>query len=104
MAISQIFKRSIEVYEHSEKPRVIEFSDNQGNNLPPIRLLYKNLHYASVRSDGAGDLFNFEGLELEEIRFPSTSEIMQSEEYKKRIESIKDLSLLDLQMRRAIEK
>ena len=64
------------------------------------------MHYASVRSDGAGDLFNFEGLELEDIeqQFPSTSEIMQSEEYKKRIESIKDLSLLDPQMRQAIEE
>ena len=29
---------------------------------------------------------------------------MQSEEYKKRIESIKDLSLLDPQMRQAIEE
>ena len=106
MALSQIFKRSIEVYEHSEEPRIIDPSNNQGNHLPPIRLFYRNNHYASVGSDGAGDLFNFEGLELGEIdqQCPSPSEIMQSKEYQKRIQSIKNLNSLDTQTRKALEQ
>ena len=61
-ALSQIYKRSFEVYENSEEPRIIEFSNNQGNNSPPIRLFYGNNQYASIRIDGTVDLINFERL------------------------------------------
>ena len=105
-ALSQIYKRSFEVYENSEEPRIIEFSNNQGNNSPPIRLFYRNKHYGSIRSDGAGDLFNFEGLEPGEIeqQLMSPSEIRKSKEYQKRIQSEKEnLSKLDPDMRKATE-
>ena len=106
IAMSQIFKRSIEVYEHSEEPKIFDYTNNQGYNGPPIRLFFRNRHYASVRSDRAGDLFNFEGLELEEIdqQYPSTSEVMQSKEYKKRIQSVKDFESLNPKIRQAIEQ
>ena len=50
--------------------------------------------------------FIFEGLELGEIdqQYPSPSEIMQSKEYQKRIQSIKNLNSLDTQTRKAIEQ
>ena len=54
IALSQSYKRSIELYEHSEKPRLFQCSNNQGNNGPPMRLFYRNNHYASIRSDGVG--------------------------------------------------
>ena len=67
IALSHIFKRSVEVYEKSEEPKIFEFPNNQGNNIPPIRLLYRNNHYASIRSDGVGDMFDFEGLKPGEL-------------------------------------
>ena len=58
VALSSLFKRRFEIYENSVKPRVIDFSKNQGNNIPPIRLFYRNNHYATIRSDGVGDLID----------------------------------------------
>ena len=106
VALTHLYKRSIEVYAHSEEPTMVEFSNNQGNNGPPIRLIYRNNHYASIRSDGAGDLFNFEGLEPGEIeqQLVSPTEIKKSQEYQKRIQSEeKNLSKLNPDMRQATE-
>ena len=107
IALSKIFNREIEVYEHSEEPKKFNLSNNQTNNVPPIRLFFRNKHYSSIRSDGVGDLFDFEGLEPAEIeqQYPSTSEIRKSKEYQKRIQSQKEnLSKLDPNVRQAIEE
>ena len=108
-ALAQSYKRSIEVYEQSEKPRIIEFSNNQGNNGPPMRLFYRNNHYASIRSDGVGQLFNFDGLEPGEIKqqminLNDLSIIKKSSEFQKRILSQKNLADFDSDTRQAIEK
>ena len=85
---------------------MLEFSNDQGNNGPPIRLFYRNNHYGSIRSDGTGDLFNFEGLEPGEIEqhLVSPTEIRKSEEYQKRIKSFKNLSHLHPDVRQGIEQ
>ena len=88
---------------------MVESSNNEGNNGPPIRLFYRNNHYASIRSDGAGDLFNFEELkpgELEEqiVKLNDPSIIKKSKEYKKRIQAEKNLDELDSRTRQAIEE
>ena len=110
IALSQIYKRSIEVYEHSEKPRMFQFPNNQGNNGPSIRLFYRNNHYASIKSDGVADLmFDFGRLEAGEleqqvVNLNDLSIIKKSKKYQKRIESVHDLSLLDPDTRQAIEE
>ena len=108
VAISHIYKRAIEVYEESEKPKMFELPNDQGNNGPPIRLFYRNNHYASIRSDGVGDLFNFQDLEpgeLEQqmVKLNDPSIITKSKDFHKRIESVKNFSKLDSDMRQAIE-
>ena len=67
VAVSYLFKRPFEIYEISLEPRKVDFLNNQGNNLPPIRLFYRNNHYATIRSDGVGDMFDFEGLKPGEL-------------------------------------
>ena len=110
IALSQIYKRSIEVYEHSEKPRMFQFPNNQGNNGPSIRLFYRNNHYASIKSDGVADLmFDFGRLEAGEleqqvVNLNDLSITKKSKKYQKRIESVHDLSLLDPDTRQAIEE
>ena len=109
VALTHIYKRSIEVYANSEEPTMVESSNNEGNNGPPIRLFYRNNHYASIRSDGAGDLFNFEELkpgELEEqiVKLNDPSIIKKSKEYQKRIQAEKNLDELDSRTRQAIEE
>ena len=72
-----------------------------------ILLFYRNNHYASIRSDGVGDLFDFEGLKPREIEqhLVTTTEIRNSKEYQKRIQSEKEnLCQLDPNLRQAIEE
>ena len=107
IALSHIYKRSIEVYQDSEEPRILELSNDNGSNGPPIRLFYRKKHYGSIRSDGVGDLFDFQGLKPGEIEqhLVTTTEIRKSKEYQKRIQSEKeDLSLLDPNTRQAFEE
>ena len=108
IALSHIFKRSVEVYENSEDPRMFEFANNQGNNIPPIRLFYRNNHYASIRSDEVGDLFDFEGLEPGELEqqmlnLNDPSIVRKSKEFQERIKSLKTFSNLDSDTKRAME-
>ena len=108
IALSHIFKRSVEVYENSEDPRMFEFPNNQGNNIPPIRLFYRNNHYASIRSDEVGDLFDFEGLKPGELKqqmvnLNDPSIIRKSKEFQKRIKSLKNISNHDSDTRQAME-
>ena len=109
IALSHIFKRSVEVYENSEDPRMFEFPNNQGNNIPPIRLFYRNNHYASIRSDEVGDLFDFEGLnpgELEKqlVNLNDLNIIRKSKQFQKRIKSEQNLCNLDPDEREATEQ
>ena len=71
-----------------------------GSDGPPIRLFYRNNHYSSIMLDGVGDLFDFEGLKPGEIEqhLVTSTEIRKSKEYQKRIQSYKNLSLLDPNM------
>ena len=87
---------------------MFELPNEQGNNGPPIRLFYRNNHYGSIRSDGLGDLFNFEGLEpgeLEQqmVNLNDPSIVRKSKEFQKRIKSLKNFSNLDSDMKRAKE-
>ena len=87
---------------------MFELPNDQGNNGPPIRLFYRNNHYASIRSDGVGDLFNFQDLEpgeLEQqmVKLNDPSIITKSKDFHKRIESVKNFSKLDSDTRQAIE-
>ena len=66
-ALSNMFNRPFEIYENSVKPKVVDFSKNQGNNIPPIRVCFRNKHYTTIRSDDVGDLFDFEGLKPGEL-------------------------------------
>ena len=77
------------------------------NNGPPIRLFYRSNHYGSIRSDGVGDLFDFEGLKPGEIEqhFVTPTEIRKSKEYQERIQSEKEnLCKLDPNLRQGIEE
>ena len=85
----------------------MELSNDPGNNRPPIRPIYRYNHYGSIRSDGTGDFFNFEGLEPGEIQqqLVSPRKIRKSLEYQKRIQSEKEnLSNLNPRVRKAIEQ
>ena len=67
-ALSGVFNCVIEVYQDYGEPRVLRFSEVNVNTERIIRLLYKNVHYSIIRSDGFGhQLFNFEGLEEGEL-------------------------------------
>ena len=108
IALSHIYNRAIELYEYSEEPKMFELPNEQGNNGPPIRLFYRNNHYASIRSDGVGDLFNFEGLEpgeLEQqmVNLNDPSIVRKTKDFKKRIKSVENFSQLDSNTRQAIE-
>ena len=108
IALSHIYKRAIEVYEKSEEPKMFELPNDQGNNGPPIRVFYRNYHHASIRSDGVGDLFNFQDLEpgeLEQqmVKLKDLTIIRKSKDFHKRIKSVKNFSQLDLDTRKAIE-
>ena len=74
-----------------------------------ILLFYRNNHYASIRSDGVGDLFDFEVLkpwELEQqiVNLNDPSIIRKSKQFQKRIESEENLSDLESDIREAIEQ
>ena len=63
-ALSQIFECSIEIYQDSEFPTVIEPAQFHNNANNTIRLYFANRHYSSVRPDGqGGQLFNFQVLQ-----------------------------------------
>ena len=69
-ALSGVFKCVIEVYENSDNPKVLRFSEVDINTKRIIRLFYKNSHYSIIRSDGVGNqLFNFEALEEGELEW-----------------------------------
>ena len=110
VALSNLFQRPFEIYEKSVEPRVVDFSNNQENNIPPIRLLYRNNHYATIRSDEVGDLFDFEGLkpgELEQhmVNLKDYDRIRKSKEFQKRIKSeMKNLCNLNPKERKATEE
>ena len=109
IALSHIYKRPIEDYENSEEPKMFELPNDQGNNGSPIRLFYRNNHYASIRSDGVGYLFNFEDMEPEELEqqmenLNDSSIIRKSKYFQKRIKSVKNLSKLDSDTRQAFEQ
>ena len=86
---------------------MVDFSNNQENNTPPIRLFYRNNHYSTIRSDGVGDLFDFEGLkpgELEQqiVNLNDLDIIRKSKQFQKRIQSVKkNLCKLDPNERKA---
>ena len=109
-ALSNLFKRPFEIYENSLEPKKVDFSNNQGNNLPPIRLFYRNNHYAAIRSDDDGDMFDFEGLkpgELEQqmVNLNDLARIRKSKEFQKRIQSEKkNLCNLDPDVRKVTEE
>ena len=108
IAISHVYKRTIELYQNSEEPTMFELPNDLVNNGPPIRLFFKNNHYGSVRSDGIGELFNFEGLEPGELEqqmdnLKDSSIIRKSKHFQKRIKSVKFFSNLDSDTRQAIE-
>ena len=67
IALSNMFNRPFQIYEDSVEPRVVDFSENQGNNIPPIRVCFRNKHYTTIRNDEVGDLFDFEGLKPGEL-------------------------------------
>ena len=110
VALSNLFKRPFEIYENSLEPKKVDFSNDQGNNLPPIRLLYRNNHYAAIRSDDKGDMFDFEGLEpgeLEQqmVNLNDLATIRKSKEFQKRIQSEKkNLCNLDPDVRKVTEE
>ena len=104
-----MFNRPFEIYEDSVEPRVVDFSKNQGNNIPPIRVCFRNKHYTSIRSDDVGDLFDFKGLKPGELEQEMVNQdlatIGKSKEFQKRIESEKkNLCKLDPNERKAIEE
>ena len=108
-ALSYMFNRPFEIYEDSVEPRLVDFSKNQGNNIPPIRVCFRNKHYTTIRSDDVGDLFDFEGLKLGELEQEMVNQdlatIGKSKEFQKRIESEKkNLCKLDPDERKATEE
>ena len=66
MEISELYNWRLEVYEKSENPRVVNAWDFQGSNNPPVRLFYRNSHYARVISSG-GQNNNFQAIEPGEM-------------------------------------
>ena len=85
---------------------MVDFSKNQGNNIPPIRVCFRNKHYTTIRNDEVGDLFDFEGLkpgELEqEMVNQDSARVRKSKEFQKRIQSEKkDLCKLSPDERKA---
>ena len=107
--MSRMYNRVIELYQDSEKPRILELPNDHANIGPPIRLFYRHRHYGSIRSDGVGYLFNFEDMEPGELQqqmvnLNDPSIIMKSKYFKKRIKSVKNFSHLHLHSREAIEQ
>merc|ERR1711973_999517 len=108
-ALSNMFNRPFEIYENSVKPKVVDFSKNQGNNIPPTRVCFRNKHYSTIRSVDVGDLFDFEGLKPGELEQEMVNQdlatIGKSKEFQKRIESEKKtLCKLDPDERKATEE
>ena len=104
MAISEIYKCRVEVYEFSEEPRVVNNWDFQGSNNPPIRIFYRNNHYASVRSEGDRNLI-FQALQPGQLeqKMLTQSKLLKSDEFHDCNKSGKDLNLLDPDMKYAIQ-
>ena len=105
MAISELYNCRLEVYENSENPRVVNAWDFQGSNNPPIRLFYRNSHYASVSSSG-GQSSNFQTIEPGEMeqKMLSQCQFLKSKNFQKNsTQSVEDLSIADPELHYAIQ-
>ena len=103
-ALSGVFNCLIEVYENSENPKVRQSPNISGNLGAPLRLFYKNNHYSIIRSDGLGEqLFIFEGLEPGELQEQKVR-LSKAKEIQNCIESVQDPSLIDPNLKQAIEQ
>ena len=104
MAISELYNCRLEVYENSENPRVVNAWNFQGSNNHPIRLLYKNYHYASVRS-GEIQNSNFSTIEPGEMEqnMLSQAQFLKSQNFKSCSLLVEDLSIADPELKYAIE-
>ena len=90
-ALSQIFECSIEIYQDSEFPTVIEPAQFHNNANNTIRLYFANRHYSSVRPDGhGGQLFNFQVLQPGELEMQTA---MLEEAHKPQNDILSDNSL-----------
>ena len=105
MAISELYNCRLEVYEKSENPRVVNPWDFQGSNNPPIRLFYRNSHYASVSSSG-GQSSNFQTIEPGEMeqKMLSQCQFLKSKNFQNNsTQSVEDLSIADPELQYAIQ-
>ena len=105
MAISELYNCRLQVYEKSENQRVVNAWDFQGSNNPPIRLVYRNSHYASVRS-GGGQNINFQAIEPGEMeqKMLSQCEFLKSQDFQNNSsQSVEDLSIADPELQYAIQ-
>ena len=104
MAISELYNCRLEVYENSEDPRVVNAWSLQGSNNHPIRLLYKNDHYASVRS-GEVQNINYSTIEPGEMEqnMLSQAQFLKSQNFKSCSLLVEDLSIADPELKYAIE-
>ena len=104
MAISELYNCRLEVYENSENPRVVNAWNFQGSNNHPIRLLYKNYHYASVRS-GENQSSNFSTIEPGEMEqnMLTQTQFLKSQKFKSSCLLVEDLSIADPALKYAIQ-
>ena len=105
MAISELYNCRLEVYEKSENPRVVNAWDFQGSNNPPIRLFFRNNHYASVISSG-GLNNNFQAMEPGDMeqKMLSQCQFLKSKDFQNNSkQSVEDISIADPQLYYAIQ-
>ena len=105
MAISELYNCRLEVYEKSENPRVVNAWDFQGSNNPPIRLFFRNNHYASVISSG-GLNKNFQAIEPGDMeqKMLSQCQFLKSKDFQNNSkQSVEDISIADPQLYYAIQ-
>ena len=102
---SELYNCRLEVNEKSENPRVVNSWDFQGSNNPPIRLFYRNSHYASVNSSG-GQNNNFQAIEPREMeqKMLSQCQFLKSKDFLNNYkESVEDLSITSPELHYAIQ-
>ena len=101
---SELYNCRLEVYEKSENPRVVNGWDFQGSSNPPIRLFYRNSHYA-VNSNG-GQNINFQAIEPGEMeqKMLSQCQFLKYKDFQNNSkQSVEDLSFTDPELHCAIQ-
>ena len=105
MAISELYNCRLEVYEKSENPRVVNSWDFQGSNNPPIRLFYRNNHYASVSSNGDQNS-NFQTIEPGEMeqKMLSQCQLLKTKDFQNiSTQSVEDVSIANPELHYAFQ-